>query len=198
VYLHWFDRAFCAWQRRQSGMLQARLVRYADDFVVLCRRLTPELIGFIEFRLEGQMGLIVNRTKTRRIELREPKTRLNFLGYSLSFNSRRGANHRPLLIEASRESLHRERAKLRDLIQTCHSHVPLPELLAGVTRQLQGWGQYFCYGHCAHPFRQINFYTERLLYCHLRRRSQRGYKPAQDVPFGRHLAQLGLQPTSPV
>jgi RNA-directed DNA polymerase len=64
LYLHWFDKAF----HRASGpahWAKAKLVRYADDFVVLAQQQTPRLVGWIEAKLESWMGLEINREKTR-------------------------------------------------------------------------------------------------------------------------------------
>jgi RNA-directed DNA polymerase len=71
VYLHWFDHLF----QRGDGPAQwarAKLVRYADDFVVLARYVGPELRAFIEGTLEGWLGLQLNREKTRELDLRQP------------------------------------------------------------------------------------------------------------------------------
>src|SRR5436305_6390350 len=64
IYLHWFDRVF----HRADGPAQwakAKLVRYADDFVVLARHISPRLQCFIQGKLEGSLGLQLNRQKTR-------------------------------------------------------------------------------------------------------------------------------------
>jgi len=85
IYLHWFDKAF----HRADGPAQwanAKLVRYADDFVVLARYQSQRLRGFIEDKLEGWLGLTVNREKTRVVELKEPKASLDFLGYTFRFD----------------------------------------------------------------------------------------------------------------
>ena len=69
LYLHWFDKVF----HREGGPAQwakAKLVRYADDFVVLGSYQGAELSGWIESKLEGWMGLEINRDKTRVIDLR--------------------------------------------------------------------------------------------------------------------------------
>ena len=194
VYLHWFDRAFSTLQRCGKGMPLARLVRYADDFVILARKIMPELRMWIEHRLEGQMGLLVNREKTRLVNLRQPKTSLDFLGFTFRFQSRRAPWNRSLRVEASRHSLKRERAKLRELLQTAHGCVPLPELARRVARHLRGWVQYFRYGDRTYSFRQINRYVQQRMYRHLSRRSQRPYQPPHGVTFERHLADLGLPP----
>src|ERR1039458_1097558 len=70
LYLHWFDKLFY----RADGPAQwakAKLVRYADDFVVLARYQGTRLTGWIESTLEGWLGLEINREKTRVVHLKE-------------------------------------------------------------------------------------------------------------------------------
>jgi len=70
LYLHWFDKLF----HRADGPVQwagAKLVRYADDFVVLARYQGTRLMGWIESKLEGWLGLEINREKTRVVNLKE-------------------------------------------------------------------------------------------------------------------------------
>ena len=84
LYLHWFDKVFY----RPDGPAQwgkARLVRYADDLVVLARYQGRELIGFIESKLETWLGLEINRDKTRVVQLREQGASLDFLGYTFRY-----------------------------------------------------------------------------------------------------------------
>ena len=72
LYLHWFDKLFY----RADGPAQwakAKLVRYADDFVVLARYQTPRLRGWIEEKIEKWLGLEINRDKTRVVDLRRKK-----------------------------------------------------------------------------------------------------------------------------
>ena len=60
VYLHWFDKVF----HRSDGPAQwagAKLVRYADDFVVMARYQGSRLIGFIEEKIEAWLRLEINR-----------------------------------------------------------------------------------------------------------------------------------------
>src|SRR5205814_2001200 len=71
IYLHWFDHLF----QEVDGPGQwakAKLVRYADDFVVLARYISPQLHDWIEGKLEGWLGLQINREKTRELDLRQP------------------------------------------------------------------------------------------------------------------------------
>lgn len=192
VYLHWFDRVF----HRAEGPAQwakAKLVRYADDFVVLARYQSQRLRSFIEGKLEGWMGLVVNRDKTRVVNLKEPKTSLDFLGYTFRFDrDRHGGAFRYLNLEPSAKALAREREALRQMTGPDQSHTPLPELIAGINRHLNGWGKYFNLGYPRKARRRINaFVRERLTY-HLQRRSQRGYRPPETVSFYEHLNRMGL------
>jgi RNA-directed DNA polymerase len=69
IYLHWFDKVF----HRPDGPAQwakAKLVRYADDFVVMARFQGPQLKEFIEAKLENWLGLEINREKTRIVNLK--------------------------------------------------------------------------------------------------------------------------------
>jgi len=61
---------------------KAKLVRYADDFVVLARYQGPRLKEWIESKLEGWLGLEINREKTRVVNLKEEGASLNFLGFT--------------------------------------------------------------------------------------------------------------------
>lgn len=81
LYLHWFDKQF----HRNAGPAHganARLVRYADDFVVLARYQADKLRNWIESTLEGWLGLQINRDKTRVVNLWQTGAKLDFLGYT--------------------------------------------------------------------------------------------------------------------
>ncbi|MEI6972602.1 MAG: group II intron reverse transcriptase/maturase, partial [bacterium] len=79
LYLHWFDRRF----HKPEGpgtWAKARLVRYADDFVVLARYVDRRITGWIEGTIEGWMGLEINREKTRVLDMKQEGETLGFLG----------------------------------------------------------------------------------------------------------------------
>ena len=85
IYLHWFDKVF-HFPSGPHTWAKARLVRYADDFVVMARYQGPELVAFIETKLEGWLGLKLNREKTRIVDLREEGASLDFLGYTFRYD----------------------------------------------------------------------------------------------------------------
>ena len=85
LYLHWFDALFYG-PAGPAREWDAKLVRYADDFVVLAKQITPALEQFIESRLEGKFGLEINRDKTRVVDLKREGASLDFLGYTFRFD----------------------------------------------------------------------------------------------------------------
>jgi RNA-directed DNA polymerase len=192
LYLHWFDRRF----QRPEGPAQwagARLVRYADDFVVLARYIDGRITGWIERTLEGWMGLVINREKTHVLNLREARQSLDFLGYTLRFNrDLHGRDHRYLNLCPSKKALIRERAKLHEMTSARMGFKPIPQLIGELNEHLRGWANYFGQGYPREAFREINRYTRERLYRHLRRRSQRPWRPPQGVSYGEQFKQLGL------
>ncbi len=192
VYLHWFDHLF----QRGDGPGQwakAKLVRYADDFVVMARFISPQLRDWIEGKLEGWLGLQINREKTRILDLRQTGQSLNFLGYTFRRDQDQyGRPQRYWNLVPSRKALEREREALRGLINPQQSHTPLPELIGRLSRHLRGWSNYFGLGYPRQAFRQLNHFVRYRLGRHLRRRSQRGWRARQGVSLYAHLHHLGL------
>jgi RNA-directed DNA polymerase len=160
---------------------------------VLARYQSQPLRGFIEGKLERWMGLVVNREKTRVVNLKEPRTSLDFLGYTFRFDrDRHGGAHRYLSLAPSAKALAREREVLRQMTGPEQSHTPLPELIQGINRHLKGWGKYFNLGYPRKARRQINAYIRERLTYHLQRRSQRGYRTPENRSFYEHLNRMGL------
>jgi len=192
IYLHWFDWVF----HRTDGPAQwanAKLVRYADDFVVLARYISPRLQRFIEGKLEGWLGLQLNREKTRMIDVRRPDQSLDFLGFTFRYDrDRLGRDKRYLNLTPSRKALVRERAVLHEKLSLRRSHVPLPDLITELNRHLRGWAKYFRLGYPRQAMRDINAYVLRRLAQHLQRRSQRGWKPPTEKSTYRYFARMGL------
>ncbi len=191
-YLHWFDHLF----QRADGPAQwakARLVRYADDFVVLARYISPQLRGWIEDKLEGWLGLQINREKTRVLDMRQPGQSLDFLGYTFRYDQDQyGRPQRYLNLQPSRKAMAREREALRQLINPQQSHTPLPELIGRLNRHLRGWANYFGLGYPRKSLQQLNHFVRCRLGQHLRRRSQRGWRARAGVSLYAHLEHLGL------
>ena len=192
IYLHWFDHVFQA-KSGPAHWAKAVLVRYADDFVVLARHAGEELQSFVEEKIEGWLGLKINREKTRVVNLREEGQTLDFLGFSFRLDrDLHGRDRRYWNLHPSKQSLAREREKLRGMINRKQSHTPLPELIKRLNLHLTGWSNYFRLGYSRCAFRQINRLVRERLEGHLRRRSQRAWRCAKGTSIHTHLTKLGL------
>ena len=194
IHLHWFDRAFNG-ASGPANWANARLVRYADDFVILARYMGERIETWVEEKIERRLGLTINRDKTRVIvTLRADGEKLDFLGYSLKhahdLYGRKGRKY--LCIEPSAKAQQRMREKVRQTLDTKQSHTPLPELIGRLNRQIRGWANYFEYGHPRKAFRDLNSYVREKLTKHLQRRSQRAWKPPSDQSAYAYLNRMGL------
>ncbi len=193
IYLHWFEFRF----HRPDGPARwanAKLVRYADDFVVLARYPGDHLIRWIEEELEGRFGLTIHRKKTRIVDLKIEGESLDFLGFTFRYDlDRQGRGHRYLNRFPSKKSLQRAKDNLRKVISKERGWVPIPALIQETNRWLKSWSRYFEYGYPRHPFRQLNDFVTRRLIGHLKRRSQRPFRPPEGRAFPTHLRALGLE-----
>ncbi len=192
LYLHWFDALFHGPQG-PARRADAKLVRYADDFVVLAKQMGSETIEFVESRLEGKFQLEINREKTRVVDLREQGASLNFLGYTFRYDrDRKGRDRKYLNVFASNKAVQREREKRHEMTNSHQCFKPIPALIGELNRHLRGWANYFSFGYPISVYCEIDRYVQGRLIQHLQRRSQRAYRPPQGESWLRHLAQLGL------
>jgi RNA-directed DNA polymerase len=194
LYLHWFDKKF----HGDEGPYQwanARLVRYADDFVIMAKYVGYRIRNFTESLLEGRFALKINRDKTRVVKLNEPGAELNFLGYTFRYD--RDLYGRPqsyLNMFPSKKAMERQRGNLREMIGPEVCFKPITALIQEVNRQLTGWANYFGQGYPRQAFRDVNFFVRSRLIRQLKRRSQRPFQPPKGVTWYDQLHRLGLVP----
>jgi RNA-directed DNA polymerase len=193
IYLHWFEKAFHG-PDGPGTWAKAKLVRYADDFVVLARYVGPRLTTWIETLLEGRFRLTINREKTRVVRMHRAGESLDFLGYTFRYDlDLHGRGHRYLNVFPSRKAQTRARRRVRELTDKRWCFARTPSVLANVNEYLGGWGQYFSRGYPRAACRRLNWYVVQRLTQHLQRRSQRPYRPPVGTTFYAHLQALGLR-----
>ena len=192
LYLHWFDKLF----HRADGPAAwagAKMVRYADDFVVLARYQGTRLRGWVESKLEGWLGLEINREKTRVVNLKEEGASLDFLGFTFRYDDDlKGQGWRYLNVSPSAKALKKEREKLHEMTNHRQCFKPIPQLIEELNRHLEGWKNYFDFGYPRVAFGEINTYIRGRLTQHLRRRSQRPFRPPEGVSYYEQLQRFGL------
>jgi len=195
LYLHWFDEVF----HREYGpgsWAKARLVRYADDFVLMARYIGGRITTWVERTVEGWLGLVINRKKTRVVSVtRESGSTLDFLGYTFRYDwDRFGRRFRYLTAVPSDKARAHHKEQLRALVGPKQCYVPIPELVQQVNQKQRGWGEYFNYGHPRRAKREINAFVTRRLTKHLKRRSQRACRPPAGMTYYGFLTKrLGLR-----
>ncbi len=192
IYLHCLDRRFHG-PDGPARWANARLIRYADDFVILARYQGQRLSDWVEDRVESWLGLRLNREKTRIVDLREEGSSLDFLGFTFRFgDDLYGRGGRYVRLSPSNKSLAREREHLRELTSPCLNYKSLEQVVAGVNRHLDGWANYFRFGHPRVAFNKVNWFVNCRLTRHLAHRSQRKYRPSKGVSVYAHLQKMGL------
>lgn len=190
LYLHWFDRAF---QRGPARWLDAKLVRYADDFLVLMRQWDERARDWIEVSLEGKFQLAINREKTKVVDMREEQAKVNFLGYTFQkAQDLLGRAKRYLNMVPSDKAMKKERESLHQLTNSQQCCKPVAELIGEINQQLQGWKNYFSIGYPQAAYWEIDWYVRGRLIQHLQRRSQRGFEFPKDRTFFQWFEEQGL------
>jgi RNA-directed DNA polymerase len=184
LYLHWMDTTFQR-ARGPGTWAGARLIRYADDFVIMARTIGPEIPAWVDQTVEGWLGLTINREKTRIVRIM-PKREdsLTFLGYTFRHEwDRFGRGTRYLTAVPSTKAVMTMKDGLRALIDSRKNYVPIPLLITQVNRKLRGWQNYFSFGRPRGAYRELNTFVVDRLTHHLQRRSQRGFRLPEDTTW---------------
>jgi RNA-directed DNA polymerase len=194
IYLHVLDRAIS-----EAGV--GELVRWADDFVVLCRsereaRRALMLAG----EILADLGLQLHPEKTRVVDLREGREGFDFLG--CHFRARvsgrlleRGIRRYYLHRWSSQRAMKRIRVKVRALTDRRRraGMKDIREVIADLNPVLRGWGNYFATGNAANKFVHIDRYVWWRLVRLLIRRKGRNLRPGQVEQWTRQwFVSLGL------
>jgi RNA-directed DNA polymerase len=162
----------------------ARLVNYADDFVVLCRYGATEVLAQSR-RWFAQMGLTLNERKTRVCDGR--REAFTFLGYTFGPMRYRKNGHEYLGAAPAKKAVKRVKGRIRHILRP-GNQAPWDEVKEALNRVLRGWANYFSYGTRFMAYRAVdNYVWERARYF-LRRRhkvpSRGTERYSGDVVFG--------------
>lgn len=193
LYMHWFDKVFHG-PNGPGTWAKATLVRYADDFVVMAKYMTSRVTSWIENLLEQRFKLTINREKTKIVNLANPKSGIDFLGYTLKKVTLRNRTEAKFcLIMPSNKSLNKAFEKIRERTSPQNGYKPIQMVIQELNLFLRGWGQYFHLGHPSKAFSKVNRHVSHLLYKFLQRRSQRGYKKRDNTKtWFEHFKDMGL------
>lgn len=193
IYLHKFDRDFREDPNSPANFANARLIRYADDFVVLAKYMSPRIKRWIENKLTNDLGLKINEEKTQVVTLRKEGVCLDFLGYSFRFDKDLyGGDNKYLNVFPSKKAITRVKERIREKLHSGFK-VPLRTAIKKINEITRGWSNYFNYGYPRKCFRDLNYFVLKRFKTFLNHRSQRKCRPTMEgESYYAMLNRLGL------
>jgi RNA-directed DNA polymerase len=187
IYLHVLDRIWKV--KKVEERFKARLIRYADDFVVLCQDETERVLKGIKMVLRG-LELRLNEDKTRVIDAK--RQRFQFLGFTLEVKKNPKTGRIFPLITPSKEAMTEIKAEIKALTARNNHRLPKEVLIRKLNELVRGWVGYFYYGNCSRDLSRLkNFFDERVR-IYLRRKHAKKSKGYRDYPYRYLYDNLGL------
>jgi RNA-directed DNA polymerase len=155
VYLNPLDQGVS-----QRCVGQARIVRYADDFIIACRKgQSGQILERTKKWLTAQ-GLKLNETKTRVVDIHD--VGINFLGFNLTW--RPSLKGQPYLhVEPSQKSRQALRQNLGQILNHWTRWRPIAQVVKEANQVLRGWAGYFHYRNSTSVMRQLKAYSQNRL-----------------------------------
>ena len=162
--MHRFLRA---WRdRRLDHEFRARIVNYADDFVILTRGRAEEALDWTRWAMT-YLGLTLNETKTRLCNAR--LDHFDFLGYTFGPAYFRKSGTQYLAAMPSKKALCRLRGKVRESLRS-GVVAPWSDVRDRLNRKLHGWSNYFSYGTRTMAYRAVDNFVLTAVQNFLQRR----------------------------
>jgi len=179
LYLHLLDRI---WERHNfPEKLGARIVRYADDIVILCRRGQSKQAMTILRQVLERLELTLNEDKTKTVNAYRGK--FDFLGFTLWMGkSRRTGNWYPH-VQPSKKALQKIKTQVTELTGRRRTLVPLDGMIKEVNSTLRGWVGYFHVRNCSKTLKALRGHVEQRLRKQLRKRHKVRRRSAGHVRF---------------
>ncbi len=170
IFLHEVDRQWC----RSDGVAlgNVRLVRYADDMVLLAR--TEQQAREAWELLQSQFAalrLVVNQEKSRLTTLAEG---FAFLGFEF-----RKAPGRMLLMWPREKACRHIRQRVREVVRSFPSNGKVGEVIQKLNPTLNGWCTYFRVGNSNRTFHAVDWAVRSELQLWLRRKHQCPWRTAK-------------------
>jgi len=178
IYLNVLDTLWTV--KKVQERLGARLVRYADDSVILCRGNTDRILKGFKTVLRD-LGLTLNEEKTRVVDARQES--FHFLGFAIGM--KRGWRTGKIYphIEPSKKALKHIRSEIKQLTTERYSAIPTEIVIRNVNEVARGWVGYYRYGNCTKALSYLKRYLVYRIRIYLRRKHRYrgfGYKAYPD------------------
>jgi len=136
-----------------EARLHARIVNYADDFVICCRGTAQEAMTVMQDMMTT-LKLTVNETKTHVREV--PVETFDFLGYTFGLHWTHRTRRKLLCGAPSKKRIARVCERISAITDRRRSGLDPEEVVGELNRVLRGWAGYFCLGPVSDTYRMIN------------------------------------------
>jgi len=188
-YLHLLDRI---WEKHQlRWKLKARIVRYADDFVVLCAGAVDAPLTTVRQVLE-RLDLTLNENKTRIVDARQES--FNFLGFAIGVSKSWKTGKSYTHVCPASKSLASIKERMKQQTDRRLTPVPLADVVRNMNASLCGWVGYFHYRNSSKVLDKVKTQAEERLRTHLMKRHKIKDRGAalQQFPRQKLYAHYGL------
>ena len=176
IYLHWLDSI---WENRGYNKYGVQLVRYADDFVILCSHSPKKYLHEVKLIL-NKLGLKLNEDKTKIVKLTHGT--LDFLGHRFVKQQSKKSGKVSCFYYPTPIAMKSIRKKIGEVVRKSQ-HMPLPVLIQSKLNPiLRGWSNYFKTGNSRKHFQAIDSYTRLVLCIMLRKKYKKSGKGWREHP----------------
>jgi RNA-directed DNA polymerase len=185
----YMNRMLKGWKQTKRGeQFQARIVSYADDFVILSRGKAKEALSWVQATVT-RLGLTLNERKTSIRNAR--KEQFDFLGYTFGPHFSRRTGREYIGYSPSKKSVNRIKEKVGEHLKPSNVG-PWEEVRDRLNQKVRGWKAYFGFGSPAKAYEVLDEHVEERVRHFLRRRHKVSTQGTREFSRRRIYGELGV------